>query len=58
MAADTLITLAEEPNLHAPPSGAANLWSAFRDNRGAVAGAAVALLIVLLAVFAPLVAPY
>ena len=39
MAADTLITLAEEPNLHAPPSGAANLWFAFRENRGAVAGA-------------------
>ncbi|MGI3902043.1 MAG: ABC transporter permease subunit [Janthinobacterium lividum] len=53
-----MITLAEEPNLHAAPSGAANLWYAFRENRGAVAGAAVALLIVLLAVFAPLVAPH
>ena len=58
MAADTLITLAQEPNLHAPPSGAANLWAAFRENRGAVAGAAVSLLIVLVAVFAPLVAPH
>ena len=58
MAADTLITLAEEPNLHAPPSGAASLWTAFSENRGAVAGAAVALLIVLAAVFAALVAPY
>ena len=58
MAADTLITLADEPNLHAPPSGVANLWSAFSENRGAVAGAAVAALIVLVAVFAPLVAPY
>ncbi len=58
MAADTLITLAEEPNLHAPPSGAANLWFAFSENRGAVAGAAVSLLIVLVAIFAPLVAPH
>ena len=58
MAADTLVTLAREPELHAPPSGAANLWHAFRENRGAVAGGAVALAIVLLAVFAPLVAPH
>ena len=58
MAADTLITLAEEPRLHAPPSGAANLWFAFRENRGAVLGAAVALLIVLAAVLAPLLAPH
>ena len=58
MAADTLITLAEEPTLHAPPSGAANLWFAFRENRGAVAGAAVSLLIVLVALFAPLIAPH
>ncbi len=58
MAADTLITLVEEPRLHAPPSGAANLWSAFSENRGAVAGAAVAALIVLVAVFAPVVAPH
>ena len=57
MAADTLITLVEEPRLRAPPSGAASLWFAFRDNRGAVLGAAVALLIVLAAVFAPLIAP-
>lgn len=58
MAADTLLTLAREPELHAPPSGAANLWHAFRENRGAVAGGAVASAIVLLAVFAPLVAPH
>ena len=54
MAADTLITLVEEPSLHAPPSGAATLWYAFRENRGAVVGAAVAVFIALLAIFAPL----
>lgn len=58
MAADTLVTLAREPELHAPPSGAANLWHAFRENRGAVIGGAVASAIVLLAIFAPLVAPH
>ena len=58
MAADTLTTLAEAPRLRAPPSGAASLWFAFRDNKGAVLGAAVALLIVLAAIFAPLIAPH
>ncbi len=58
MAADTLITLAEPVELRVPPSGTAVLWSAFSENRGAVVGAAVALLIVLVAVFAPLLAPH
>ncbi len=58
MAADTLITLAEPVELRAPPSGLAVLWSAFNENRGAVVGAAVALLIGLVAVFAPLLAPH
>ena len=58
MAADTLITLAEPVELRVPPSGAAVLWSAFSENRGAVVGAAVALLIVLVAIFAPLLAPH
>ena len=58
MAADTLITLAEPVELAVPPSGTTVLWSAFIENRGAVVGAAVALLIVLVAIFAPLLAPH
>ncbi len=58
MAADTLVTLAEQPELGTPPSGASALWSAFRENRGAVAGAAVAVLILMVAIFAPILAPH
>jgi len=58
MAADTLITLAEAPQLQTPPSGLSSLWHAFRENRGAVAGGTVALLIVLVAIFAPLLAAH
>lgn len=58
MAADTLVTLVEQPELRTPPSGGSALWSAFRENRGAVAGAAVAVLILVVAVFAPLLAPH
>ncbi|WP_234409595.1 ABC transporter permease subunit [Ideonella sp. B508-1] len=36
----------------------ADFWFAFRENRGAVAGLAVVLTVVLLAIFAPLIAPY
>ena len=40
-----------------PPSSLSAFWSAFRENRGAVAGAAVALLIAIVALLAPIVAP-
>jgi dipeptide transport system permease protein len=36
----------------------ADFWAAFRENRGAVAGLAVVLTVVVLAIFAPLIAPY
>ncbi|WP_225864099.1 ABC transporter permease subunit [Ideonella benzenivorans] len=36
----------------------ADFWAAFRENRGAVLGLAVVLTVVLLAIFAPLIAPY
>ena len=42
----------------APPSPARELWHHFSENKGAVAGLAVVVVLVLLAVFAPLVAPY
>jgi dipeptide transport system permease protein len=44
----------------APPAASAlrAFWSAFRENRGATAGFAVVVFIVLLAVFADVVAPY
>src|SRR5262245_33104930 len=41
-----------------PPSSLAAFWAAFRENRGAVVGLAVFCAIVLLAIFADLVAPY
>jgi dipeptide transport system permease protein len=41
-----------------PPSPLRAFWSAFSENRGAVAGLAVVVVIVLLAIFADLVAPY
>lgn len=42
----------------APPGRIAAFWSAFRENKGAVLGLAVVSFIVLLAVFADIVAPY
>jgi len=42
----------------APPSPARAFWAAFRENRGAVMGLAVVVFIVLLAIFADLVAPH
>ncbi|MBT9595748.1 MAG: ABC transporter permease subunit [Vitreoscilla sp.] len=42
----------------APPSPLRAFWSAFSENRGAVAGLVVVVVIVLLAIFADVVAPY
>jgi dipeptide transport system permease protein len=42
----------------APPGPLRAFWQAFTDNRGAVAGFAVVVLIVLLAILADLIAPY
>jgi dipeptide transport system permease protein len=41
-----------------PPSSLAAFWAAFRENRGAVVGLAIFCVIVLLAIFADLVAPH
>jgi dipeptide transport system permease protein len=41
-----------------PPSSLAGFWAAFRENRGAVVGLAIFGVIVLLAIFADLVAPH
>jgi dipeptide transport system permease protein len=56
MAAD--VALAAAPVAPAPPGRLAAFWSAFAENRGAVIGLAVLGIIVFLAVFANLVAPY
>ncbi len=61
MAADvtTVVSIDEVPvTLRAPPRPFSAFWSSFREGRGAVLGLLVVTLIVLLAVFAPLVAPY
>jgi len=41
-----------------PPSGLAEFWYYFRENRGAVIGLVFLVLIVLVAIFAPLIAPH
>jgi dipeptide transport system permease protein len=41
-----------------PPSSLAAFWAVFRENRGAVVGLAIFCVIVVLAIFADLVAPY
>ncbi|HEX4766887.1 MAG TPA: ABC transporter permease subunit [Lichenihabitans sp.] len=58
MAADVASTRTLVSPAAAPPSSVAAFWSAFRENRGAVIGAAVAILIALAAVFAGVVAPH
>ncbi|AUM75606.1 ABC transporter permease subunit [Paracoccus jeotgali] len=42
----------------APPSRLREFWSSFRENRGAVMGLAAFVLFLLVALFAPLLAPY
>lgn len=54
MAVETLVTI-KSP---APPSGFQAFWSAFRENRGAVIGLSVVVFVVLVAIFAPLLAPH
>jgi dipeptide transport system permease protein len=53
------VSVAElEPVGPVPPSPARAFWDAFRENRGAVAGLTVVVVVVLLAIFADLIAPY
>jgi dipeptide transport system permease protein len=56
-AQDAALVVAAEP-AQAPPRPLRAFWLAFIENRGAVIGLAVVLLIVLLAIFADVVAPY
>ncbi len=58
MAADVAAARTEPDRVTAPPSPGAAFWFAFRENKGAVAGAAVASLVVLVAVFADILAPH
>ncbi len=51
-------TNAAPPSGVAPPSGLAEFWFYFSRNKGAVIGLAVFLVILLLAVFAPIVSPH
>jgi dipeptide transport system permease protein len=60
MVADTqdaaLVVAAE--GAHAPPRPLRAFWLAFKENRGAVIGLSIVVLIVLLAIFADVVSPY
>ena len=58
MAEATAAITTAEPAGPAPLPPARAFWAAFKENRGAVAGLAVVLVIVLLALFADVVAPY
>jgi dipeptide transport system permease protein len=42
----------------APPSGLSEFWYYFRENRGAVIGAVFLIVVILVAIFAPLLAPH
>ena len=54
------MSTAAEPlrNSQAPPGPLAEFWHYFRENKGAVAGLAVVLLLIFLAAFADVVAPH
>lgn len=56
--ADALFVDDGESPLQVPPSPTRAFWDAFRENRGAVAGLAVIAFIMLVAIFAELVAPH
>jgi dipeptide transport system permease protein len=43
---------------HAPPSGLASFWASFSENKGAVLGLGILTVIVLLAIFADVIAPH
>lgn len=53
MASETLMTASSKP-----PGPFAAFWNSFSENRGAVVGMCVVAAIVLIAIFAPLLAPY
>ena len=57
MAADTVLLRADVTAASAPPSSLSAFWSAFRENKGAVLGAALTLVIALVAILAPVMAP-
>jgi dipeptide transport system permease protein len=51
-------TALDVPLAAPPPGRARDFWAAFSENRGAVIGLAIVLIVVLLALFADVVAPY
>ena len=51
-------TLADTPALIEPPHRLREFWDYFSTNKGAVAGLAIVLLVLLMAAFAPWIAPY
>jgi len=58
MAADLQAAAASTPLAYQAPGRLRAFWAAFRENRGAVIGLAVVLFVVILAIFADVVAPY
>lgn len=53
-----MTTLADTPNQIAPPNRLREFWDYFSTNKGAVAGLVIVLLVLLMAAFAPWIAPY
>jgi len=51
-------TLADTPTHQAPPHPWREFWDSFSTNKGAVAGLLIVLLVLLMAAFAPWIAPY
>ncbi|MFO1089271.1 MAG: ABC transporter permease subunit [Hyphomicrobiales bacterium] len=58
MPADAAIPAKAVQRQNAPPSPLLAFWRAFRENKGALVGMAVVVFIALVAIFAPLIAPY
>ena len=57
MAADTVLLRADVAAASSPPSSLSAFWAAFRENKGAVFGAGVTVIVALIAILAPVVAP-
>ena len=58
MAADVATLRPDVVAAKAPPSSLAAFWHAFGENKGAVLGSAVTILVAILAILAPLIAPH
>ncbi|MFZ4625361.1 MAG: dipeptide ABC transporter permease DppC, partial [Rhodoferax sp.] len=53
-----MTTLTDSTHIHAPRHPLREFWDYFQTNKGAVAGLGIVLAVLLLAAFAPWIAPY